>query len=100
MSSNIDVISSIFSVHQGYNITGAIPIGIIGIFLLNLAYTFAYIDPLDNRKKTKSPNFSNIVLILYVYFKNILVIIEKYSNLVNNYYKQKYIKYKLKYLSI
>jgi hypothetical protein len=66
MSSNIDVISSIFSVHQGYNITGAIPIGIIGIFLLNLAYTFAYIDPLDNRKKTKSPNFSNIVLICLI----------------------------------
>lgn len=63
MSSNIDVISTIFSVRQGYNITGAIPIGIIGIFLLNLAYTFAYIDPLDKTKRRKSPNFSNIVLI-------------------------------------
>jgi mannose/fructose/N-acetylgalactosamine-specific phosphotransferase system component IIC len=66
MSSNIDVISTIFSVHQGYNITGAIPIGIIGIFFLNLAYTFAYVDPLDKTKKRKSPNFSNIVLICLV----------------------------------
>lgn len=38
-------------------------VGMLGIFFLNLAYTTAYIDPLDDTKKTENPNFSNVVLI-------------------------------------
>jgi hypothetical protein len=63
MSSKNDVINTIGAVYQGYNIIGGIIVGMLGLFFLNLAYTFAYIDPLDDTKKTEKPQFSNVVLI-------------------------------------